>query len=202
MRIATHVMAERGLQPEFSSRVAQQLHSFDGLKGAATADDSQTQPIADLTDLLWCSIDNDDSRDLDQLTTCEVLTQGKAHGAIKVLVAIADVDALVKRGSAIDDHAHANTTTVYTSARIFPMLPERLSCDLTSLNPGQDRLAIVTEMLFSPSADLVSASISCTRSCPSRPCTAAAASGSAALRSSQALTASYASCALLRTLAR
>ena len=159
MRIAAHVMAERGLQPEFSSRVAQQLHSFDGLKGAATADDSPAQPITDLTDLLWCSIDNDDSRDLDQLTTAEVLMHGKAHGAVKVRVAIADVDALVKKGSAIDDHAHANTTTVYTSARIFPMLPERLSCDLTSLNPGQDRLAIVTEMLFSPSADLVSATL-------------------------------------------
>ena len=159
MRIATHVMTERGLQPEFSGRVTQQLHLFDGLEGAATTEDSEALAIADLTALLWCSVDNDDSRDLDQLTTCEVLTQGKAHGAVKVLVAIADVDALVKKGSAIDDHAQANTTTVYTSARIFPMLPERLSCDLTSLNPGQDRLALVTEMVFSTAAELVSATI-------------------------------------------
>ena len=159
MRIAANVMTERGLQPEFPSRVTHQLQSFAGMHGAAASQADEAADIADLTGLLWCSIDNDDSRDLDQLTTCEVLRQGKAHGAIKVLVAIADVDALVKKGSAIDDHAHANTTTVYTSARIFPMLPERLSCDLTSLNPGQDRLALVTEMVFSASAQLVSANI-------------------------------------------
>jgi exoribonuclease-2 len=98
--------------------------------------------VRDLTALPWCSIDNDDSLDLDQLTACEPL----AGGAVKVHVAVADVDALVSKGSAIDEHARINTTSVYTSARVFPMLPERLSNDLTSLNAGEDRLALVTTM--------------------------------------------------------
>ncbi len=98
--------------------------------------------IRDLRGLLWSSIDNDDSRDLDQLTVAAPL----AGGAVKVLVAIADVDALVKAGSAIDNHAQTNTTSVYTAGGIFPMLPEKLSTDLTSLGESEVRLAIVTEM--------------------------------------------------------
>jgi exoribonuclease-2 len=105
--------------------------------------------------LLWCSIDNDDSLDLDQLTVCEVLEQGK----VRMLVAIADVDALVKKGTPIDEHARINTTSVYTSARIFPMLPERLSTDLTSLNPHEDRLAVVTEMIFNADASLAGSTV-------------------------------------------
>ena len=92
---------------------------------------------------MWCSIDNDDSRDLDQLTVAEQLPDG----AVKILVAIADVDAIAKKGSAIDDHARNNTTSVYTAAEIFPMLPEKLSTDLTSLADGKERLAIVIEMV-------------------------------------------------------
>jgi exoribonuclease-2 len=138
VRLATSAMSERGLEPEFSPRVYEQLAGITGPGSEASAG------IRDLTSLLWCSIDNDDSLDLDQLTVCEAL----GHGAVKMLVAIADVDALVKKGSAIDNHAQANTTSVYTSARIFPMLPERLSTDLTSLNADQDRLALVTEMVF------------------------------------------------------
>ena len=144
VRIATSAMSERGLQPEFPAGALQQLAKL-------------TQPgqetgtaIRDLTGLLWCSIDNDDSEDLDQLTVCEVLP----NGAVRLLVAIADVDALVKKGTPIDDHARANTTSVYTSARIFPMLPERLSTDLTSLNFNEDRLALVTEMVFHADASL------------------------------------------------
>jgi exoribonuclease-2 len=98
--------------------------------------------VRDLTSLLWASIDNDDSRDLDQLTVAEALPGDK----IKLLVAIADVDSLVKNGSAIDEHARHNTTSVYTAAMIFPMLPEKLSTDLTSLNVNEDRLSIVVEM--------------------------------------------------------
>jgi exoribonuclease II len=138
IRLSAIAMTERGLQPEFSSDVLQELLNFS----KPAKDDGDK--LRDLTDLLWCSIDNDDSRDLDQLSVC----QNISSDAIKVLVAIADVDALVKKGSAIDDHARINTTSVYTSARIFPMLPERLSTDLTSLNADQDRQALVTEMLF------------------------------------------------------
>lgn len=137
--IATRVMHSRGLQPEFTHAVQDQLAR---IPGPAHEEDSR---ISDLTALDWCSIDNDDSRDLDQLTVSQALGQGR----VRLLVAVADVDALVTKGSAIDAHARINTTSVYTSARIFPMLPERLCHDLTSLNPDADRLAFVSEMDFS-----------------------------------------------------
>lgn len=142
-------MSERGLEPEFPAGVRQQLSSITG-----PGRDPDPR-IRDLTALPWCSIDNDDSLDLDQLTACEVLE----GGAVRIHVAVADVDALVKKGSAIDAHALVNTTSVYTSARVFPMLPERLSTDLTSLNPGQDRLAIVTEMIVSADASIAQSSV-------------------------------------------
>ncbi|EER58359.1 ribonuclease II, partial [Acidovorax delafieldii 2AN] len=137
VRIAMDAMRDRGLEPEFPARALQQLET---LASAGQDDDPR---IRDLTALPWCSIDNDDSLDLDQLTACGPLS----NGAVKIFVAVADVDALVKKNSAIDQHAHINTTSVYTSARVFPMLPERLSTDLTSLNPGEERIAIVTEMV-------------------------------------------------------
>src|SRR5690606_29091886 len=87
------------------------------------------------------SIDDADSQDLDQLSVCQ-----EVQGGWRVLVAIADVDALVPKDCAIDRHARINTTSVYTAGRVFPMLPERLSTDLTSLDPQQDRMALVTEM--------------------------------------------------------
>lgn len=147
--IAAEVMTERGLEPEFPPGVQQQLASING---PGRDDDSR---IRDLTALPWCSIDNDDSLDLDQLSTSEALSDG----AVRVLVAVADVDVLVKKGSAIDAHARLNTTSVYTSARIFPMLPERLSTDLTSLNPGQDRLALVTEMVVAVDGSIAQAAV-------------------------------------------
>jgi exoribonuclease-2 len=98
--------------------------------------------IRDLRELPWASIDNDDSRDLDQLSVAGLTPSGSQA----ILVAVADVDALVKRDSAIDAHARTNTTSVYTAGGIFPMLPEQLSTDLTSLGEGEDRLAIVIEM--------------------------------------------------------
>ena len=129
-------MIQRGLLPDFSPAV---LAETNALAKAV----SETGPsIRDLRGLLWASIDNDDSRDLDQLSVAEP----QADGAVKILVAVADVDATVKDGSAIDGHARTNTTSVYTAAEVFPMLPEKLSTDLTSLGEGQERLAIVIEM--------------------------------------------------------
>ncbi len=137
-RIAHRVMIERGLVPDFEPPVGAQLSAIRG--------PAQDESARDLRALLWCSIDNDDSRDLDQLS----VAAPDASGATKILVAIADVDAVVTKGSPIDRHAAANTTSVYTAAQIFPMLPERLSTDLTSLGEGEDRLAIVIEMSVDP----------------------------------------------------
>jgi VacB/RNase II family 3'-5' exoribonuclease len=139
-RIAQQAMLERGLLPDFSPAA---LSQCDQIQSApATVGDA----ARDLTRFLWASIDNDDSRDLDQLTVAEALPGGE----VKVFVAVADVDALVKKGTALDDHARHNTTSVYTAAVIFPMLPEKLSTDLTSLNSNVDRLAVVVEMVIGP----------------------------------------------------
>ena len=148
-RIARRAMTERGLLPDFSPAAVAETAAI--AKAPAGTDRS----IRDLRGLLWCSIDNDDSRDLDQLTVAESL----ADGAVKILVAIADVDAVVERGSAIDEHARTNTTSVYTPAVIFPMLPEKLSTDLTSLNEGRERLAIVIEMTVAADGTLTGSDV-------------------------------------------
>ena len=137
--IARKAMKDRGLLSEFSPAVIAEL---DAVARAAATATLASQSIRDLRGLPWASIDNDDSRDLDQLSVAGLT----ASGAPAILVAVADVDALVKRGSAIDGHANTNTTSVYTAAGVFPMLPEQLSTDLTSLNEGEDRLAIVIDM--------------------------------------------------------
>lgn len=142
--LAVAAMHERGLEPEFPRAVLRQLEQIDAPGDAAGAD------VVDLTAMPWCSIDNDDSRDLDQITVSEMLDDG----SVRIRVAIADVDALVGKDTPIDRHAQINTTSVYTSARIFPMLPEKLSTDLTSLNPGQERIALVTEMVFDAAGDM------------------------------------------------
>lgn len=129
-------MLDRGLLPDFSAAVMAETRS---IAKAPTASDTS---LKDLRHLLWASIDNDDSLDLDQLSVAEPLS----GGAVKILVAVADVDAVVRKGSPIDGHAETNTTSVYTAAEIFPMLPERLSTGITSLSDGQERLAIVIEM--------------------------------------------------------
>jgi exoribonuclease-2 len=135
--IARRVMLERGLLPDFS---AEALAELARIEAPAVADDGL---LRDLRHLPWVSIDNDDSLDLDQLTVAEVLP----GDTVKILVAVADVDALVRNGSAIDNHACHNTTSVYTAATIFSMLPDKLSTNLTSLNFKEDRLAIVIEMI-------------------------------------------------------
>jgi exoribonuclease-2 len=129
-------MIERDLLPDFSAAAISELA---GIQAAAT---EPHENLRDLTGLLWASIDNDDSRDLDQLTVAEL----RPDRSVKILVAIADVDALVKKDSALDGHAKHNTTSVYTAGDMFPMLPEKLSTDLTSLGEGEDRLAIVVDM--------------------------------------------------------
>ena len=131
-------MLDRGLAPDFSPAAVVELAAI----GAAPL---RRPPSArDLRGLLWCSIDNDDSRDLDQLSVAQSLPDGSS----KILVAIADVDSIVRKGTAIDEHARTNTTSVYTAGGIFPMLPEKLSTDLTSLGYGVERLACIIEMVF------------------------------------------------------
>lgn len=142
-------MHERGLVPEFPPRVLDEVKSIPGPAGV------ETESTRDLRHLTWCSIDNDDSRDLDQLT----FAKQTPEGGVQVLVAISDVDALVKAGSPLDEHAQANTTSVYAVGHIFPMLPERLSTDLTSLNLHEDRQAIVVEMDFDSDGRLCNSDI-------------------------------------------
>ena len=136
--IAHEAMLERGLLPDFSPAVMAETQRITTPAAASGAE------IRDLRSLLWASIDNDDSRDLDQLS----VAQPMADGTVRILVAISEVDALVKKDSAIDGHAWTNTTSVYTPAGIFPMLPEKLSTDLTSLGEGQERLAMVLDMVI------------------------------------------------------
>jgi exoribonuclease-2 len=136
--IAHRAMLERGLLPDFSTEA---LAELGRLQVPATID---SKTVRDMRNLLWASIDNDDSRDLDQLTVAEAMSTD----TVKILVAVADVDALVKNGSAINEHARHNTTSIYTAAMIFPMLPEKLSTNLTSLNFNEDRLSVVVEMVI------------------------------------------------------
>jgi VacB/RNase II family 3'-5' exoribonuclease len=137
-KIARDSMVERGLHPDFSPKVEAQVQSSHAPEARLTPG------VEDLRDLLWCSIDNDDSRDLDQLS----VAVAEPDGCIRILVAIADVDSLVPQGSAIDLWAAHNTTSVYTPGIMFPMLPMALSTDLTSLNPGVDRLSLVVDMRY------------------------------------------------------
>jgi len=134
--LADTAMQQRGLEPEFPAAALQEAEALTPVLV------NHDPAMRDLRSLLWCSIDNDDSRDLDQLT----VAQQDADGPLRVLVAIADVDMLVRPGSAIDAHARVNTTSVYTAAGVYPMLPLRLSTDLSSLNEAQDRAAIVIEL--------------------------------------------------------
>ncbi|HAF15605.1 MAG TPA: ribonuclease II [Blastocatellia bacterium] len=139
--IAHRTMIDAGFVPDFPASVTEELHSVAG-RSAATASDSS---VRDLRSLLWSSIDDRRSRDLDQVEYAETLSNGDT----RLLVGIADVDAFVPKGSAIDKHAAENCTSVYSGVKTFPMLPEQLSTDLTSLNPNQDRLTVVTEMVLS-----------------------------------------------------
>jgi exoribonuclease-2 len=138
-QIARKAMIARGLEPDFPAAVLTDLMKI-------TSPAIFKPGIAkDMRDKLWCSIDNTESLDLDQLSCAEQLPENKT----RLYVAIADVDALVAAHSNIDDHAGKNTTSVYTVAQIFPMLPEKLSTDLTSLSFGTDRCSFVVELIVS-----------------------------------------------------
>ncbi|MBE2224372.1 MAG: RNB domain-containing ribonuclease [Anaerolineae bacterium] len=154
-RIAHKAMLDRGLLPDFSDAVLAELDKIQALARLNSESVGAASGIRDLTDILWASIDNDDSRDLDQLTFAKSLPENK----VRILVAIADVDVLVKDGSAIDQHARHNTTSVYTAAQIFSMLPEKLSTDFTSLNFNEERMAVVVEMVIGADGSLQNSDI-------------------------------------------
>jgi exoribonuclease-2 len=135
LRIARQAMTEHGLEPAFPPAALAEAEQLAAPASPFGAD------VRDLRELAWCSIDNDDSRDLDQLTLAAAIP----GGGTRIMVAVADVSASVRTGSAVDGHAAANTTSVYTAPENFPMLPERLSTDLTSLGQSEDRMAIVVE---------------------------------------------------------
>ena len=144
---ARDVMLEHGFRPDFSADVRREVAELGDDDVAA----AMRGAPRDLRHLLWSSVDNRESRDLDQVEAAE---RGEGE-VIRLYVGIADVDALVAKGTAIDDHAAENTTSVYTGVAVFPMLPERLSTDLTSLNEGTDRSAIVVELDVSPDGRVV-----------------------------------------------
>jgi VacB/RNase II family 3'-5' exoribonuclease len=148
-RIARRAMIDRGLLPDFSADAVAELEKIQTPAG------KNDKAIRDLVTLSWASVDNDDSRDLDQLTFAEALSGDQ----VRILVAVADVDALVPQGSAIDEQARHNTTSVYTAAEIFPMLPEKLSTDLTSLNFEEERLAVVVDMTIGADGSLLGSDI-------------------------------------------
>ena len=147
--IAHRAMLERDLLPDFSTEALAELGRLQ------VPSPTNGEPVRDMRGLLWASIDNDDSRDLDQLTLAEAVPGDN----IQIMVAIADVDSSIKDGSAIDVHARHNTTSVYTAAEIFPMLPEKISTDITSLNFNEDRLAIVIEMMVGTDGSIQESSI-------------------------------------------
>jgi len=149
--VAKDVVRQHGFQPDFSPEVQQQLAQLRANPPAIAAGGS----VRDLHSQLWSSIDNDTSRDLDQIEVAERLS----NGDIKVLIGIADVDAFVPKQSAIDQHAARETTTVYTGIRNFPMLPEELSTGKTSLLEHQDCLSVVTEFVADADGHVTSSNV-------------------------------------------
>jgi exoribonuclease-2 len=132
------VMAARGFQPDFPKGTDEQLAAIKAHPELPAAPGAQ-----DLRSLLWSSIDNDTSKDLDQIEWAEQLPDGR----VRVLVGVADVDARVAKDTVIDAHARSETTSVYTGVKVFPMLPADLSEGITSLNENEDRVAVVIEFV-------------------------------------------------------
>jgi VacB/RNase II family 3'-5' exoribonuclease len=148
---AKDVMMQRGFRPDFPPEVRDQLQELKKHPPQV----APGKDVRDLRNLLWSSIDNDTSRDLDQI---EVAERG-SNGEVKVLIGIADVDSFVSKNSPIDEHAARETTTVYAGVRNFPMIPEDLSTGETSLLENQDRLAVVIEFVVDGSGLVTSSSI-------------------------------------------
>lgn len=144
-------MAAHGFQPDFAPEMQEQLAQISALPLQLEPSDK----VRDLRNLLWSSIDNDTSKDLDQIEVAERLPNGDT----KVLIGIADVDAFVPKDSAIDQHAERETTSVYTGVSIFPMLPNQLSTGASSLLPDVDRPAVVTEFVVNASGALNGSSV-------------------------------------------
>ncbi|HEX4264691.1 MAG TPA: RNB domain-containing ribonuclease [Verrucomicrobiae bacterium] len=140
---AHQAMLDTGFHPDFPSIISREIQTL----GQAPPKNAAAR---DLRSLLWSSIDNDSSRDLDQVEYAEKLPDGST----RLLVGIADVDASVPKGSALDLHAAAETTSVYTGVSTFPMLPDALSTDLTSLRDAQDRFSVVIELLVLDSGEV------------------------------------------------
>jgi VacB/RNase II family 3'-5' exoribonuclease len=143
---ARQTMAENGFEPNFPPDALAEVQSIKSHPENLSAENG----ITDLRDLLWSSIDNESSRDLDQIEYAEQLT----NGDIRILVGIADVDELVKKDSALDRHAAKNTVSIYTPTEMFPMLPEELSTDLTSLAEGEGRLGVIVELVIKENGDV------------------------------------------------
>jgi exoribonuclease II len=146
--MARQIMVENGFEPDFPPATQQQLDQIHRNPPSV----SVSSNVRDLRNMLWSSIDNDTSRDLDQIELAEQL----ADGAIKVLIGIADVDAFVARDTPIDQHAAKETTTVYTGVRNFPMIPEELSTGASSLLEGEEKLCLVFEYVVAPDGQLAS----------------------------------------------
>ncbi len=143
---AKEIMMQHGFEPDFPPQVSEQLSSLKQQQPPYGSD------LRDLRNLLWSSIDNDTSRDLDQIEVAEPAS----NGDVKIMVGIADVDAFVPRQTPIDQHAARETTTVYTGVRNFPMLPEDLCTGASSLLENQDRLSVVIEFVVDPVGNLKS----------------------------------------------
>jgi len=145
--VARRVMIENGFNPDEDPAEREEVRNLTNLPDTGA-------PLRDMRDLLWSSIDNDDTRDLDQVEFAE-----EAEGGWRLYIGVADVDVDAPKGSAIDAHAAAQTTTVYTGAVIFPMIPVELSTGATSLFKGADRKCVVVEMVIGGEGMVKSAEI-------------------------------------------
>src|SRR5271170_5604592 len=149
--IARQVMQAHGFEPDFPPEVQKQLSDIRAHPPQLVPSDN----VRDLRNLLWSSIDNDTSKDLDQIEVAERLP----NGDVKVMIGIADVDSFVGKDSPIDRHAERETTSVYTGVTIFPMLPNELSTGASSLLPDVDPPAVVTEFVVSASGSVSSSDV-------------------------------------------